>query len=66
VTPDHEALRHMADSWGLVLLVLLFAGVLWRTFRPGARAAQEEARMIPFRDGADERPADPASGRSEP
>lgn len=65
MTADHEALRHAADSWGLLLLVLLFAAVMWRTFRPGARAAQDEARMIPFRDGADEHPAGTDTGRAD-
>jgi cytochrome c oxidase cbb3-type subunit 4 len=61
VTVDHDALRHVADSWGLLLLVLLFAAALWRTFRPGSRRAHDEARLIPFRDGADERPLDSTS-----
>ena len=63
MTADHETLRYVADSWGLLMLVLLFAGALWRTFRPGARSAHEDARLIPFRDGADDQPADmPARG----
>ncbi len=60
MTVDHDTLRHMADSWGLLLLVLLFAGALWRTFRPGAAQAQDEARLIPFREGADDRPLEPS------
>jgi cytochrome c oxidase cbb3-type subunit 4 len=54
---DHESLRHLADSWGLLLLVLAFVTIVALTFRKGARAHHEEARMIPFRedDGPDPR-----------
>ncbi|MFN7174297.1 MAG: cbb3-type cytochrome c oxidase subunit 3 [Thermaurantiacus tibetensis] len=52
----HEALRHFADSWGLLLLVAIFVTAVAWTFRPGARAHHEAARMIPFRDGEAEAP----------
>lgn len=47
---DHETLRHFADSWGLVFLLLVFLGAVGFAFRPGSQAAQEDARMIPLRD----------------
>ncbi len=47
---DHETLRHIADSWGLVFLLLVFLGAVGFAFRPGSRAQQEDARMIPLRD----------------
>ncbi len=46
----HEVLRHFADSWGLLFLVLVFAGAVGWTFRPGARAHHAAARMIPLGD----------------
>jgi cytochrome c oxidase cbb3-type subunit 4 len=44
---DYDALRHFADSWGLVFLLGVFAvAVLW-LFRPGASYATHAD--IPFR-----------------
>jgi cytochrome c oxidase cbb3-type subunit 4 len=47
---DYQALRHFADSWGLLFMVLAFVAALGWVFRPSARAGHEDARMIPFRD----------------
>ena len=47
---DYNALRHFADSWGLLFMTLVFLGVLLWVFRPGARKQHEDARMIPFRE----------------
>ncbi len=47
---DYTQLRHMADSWGLLFMMLVMIGVLAWVFRPGASQAHEDARMIPFRD----------------
>ncbi len=47
---DYETLRHFADSWGLIFLVLVFLGALGFAFRPGSRPHQDAARMIPLRD----------------
>jgi cytochrome c oxidase cbb3-type subunit 4 len=50
----YETMRQLADSWGLLLLVLTFLTVVGWAFRPGSRAGQEAARMIPLReDGSD-------------
>jgi cytochrome c oxidase cbb3-type subunit 4 len=38
----YEALRHFADSWGLLAMAV--------TVRPGARSANEDAARIIFRD----------------
>jgi cytochrome c oxidase cbb3-type subunit 4 len=46
----YGALRGFADSWGLVLLVLCFVGVLIWVFRPGAKKAQDEAARQIFRN----------------
>lgn len=47
---DHETLRHFADSWGLLFLLAVFLSAIAFAFRPGSRAQQDEARMIPLRD----------------
>jgi cytochrome c oxidase cbb3-type subunit 4 len=43
-------LRHFADSWGLLLMVLAFAVVLVWVFRPGGKKAQDEAARQIFRN----------------
>jgi len=47
---SYDALRHAADSWGLLFLTLVFLLAVWRAWRPSARADHEDARQIPFRD----------------
>ena len=47
---DHETLRHIADSWGLLFLLAIFLTAIGIAFRPGSRPQQDEARMIPLRD----------------
>jgi cytochrome c oxidase cbb3-type subunit IV len=47
---DYAALRHFADTWGLLLMVLVFVAVLVWVFRPGARKAQDEAARQIFRN----------------
>ncbi|MBC2652179.1 cbb3-type cytochrome c oxidase subunit 3 [Novosphingobium flavum] len=43
----YELLRHLADSWGLLAMTLIFLGLCAWPFRPGARSANETAaRMI--------------------
>ena len=46
---DYSLLRQFADSWGLLYLFLLFAGVIAFTFRPGskAKADENEGRLSP-------------------
>jgi cytochrome c oxidase cbb3-type subunit 4 len=46
---DYEQLRHFADSWGLLGLTLVFAGVLLWVSRPGARERYREQAGIPFK-----------------
>lgn len=46
----YDALRHFADSWGLLFLTLVFLLVVWRACRPSARADHEAARQIPLSD----------------
>ena len=47
---DYNTFRHIADSFGLVYLVILFVGIVMWTFRPGGRTASDEAAQIPLRE----------------
>ncbi|WP_422370737.1 cbb3-type cytochrome c oxidase subunit 3 [Hoeflea sp.] len=46
----YTAMRHFADSWGLVFMFVVFVGVILFTLRPGARKAAEEAAQIPLKE----------------
>ena len=45
-----ETVSHFAQTWGLVYLVILFAGVLVYALRPGARKKFHDAAHIPLRE----------------
>lgn len=47
---SYDAIRHAADSWGLLFLALTFTLAVWRALRPSARADHHAASLIPFRD----------------
>ncbi|MEC9347042.1 MAG: cbb3-type cytochrome c oxidase subunit 3 [Pseudomonadota bacterium] len=47
---DHETLRHFADTWGLVFLVVSFVGVVAFLFRPGAKEYYKRAARRPLED----------------
>tara|TARA_R110002020_G_scaffold328874_1_gene544855 strand:+ start:311 stop:463 length:153 start_codon:yes stop_codon:yes gene_type:complete len=46
----YTAMRHFADSWGLVFMFVVFIGVILFTLRPGARQAAAEAAQIPLKE----------------
>ena len=46
----YTAMRHFADSWGLLAMTLFFLGVVLFVFRPGARKAADEAAAIPLKE----------------
>ena len=50
-------MREFADSWALLALFAIFIGVVLFVFRPGARAAQEDAAESIFRN--EQHPAPP-------
>lgn len=50
---DYTSFRELADSWGLVYLFVLFAGVIFFTFRPGSKKQAEEIAQIPFKEDAE-------------
>lgn len=51
----YEFLRHMADSWVLLLMTLIFLGIMVWAFRPGSRALHQDVATSIFRN--DDRPA---------
>jgi cytochrome c oxidase cbb3-type subunit 4 len=46
----YTAMRHFADSWALLAMVLFFLGVIAFVFRPGAGKAADEASIIPLKE----------------
>ncbi|MEQ1726303.1 MAG: cbb3-type cytochrome c oxidase subunit 3 [Sphingopyxis sp.] len=44
----YEAMRHFADSWGLVLMSGIFLMLCAWPFRPGARDANNRAATMIF------------------
>lgn len=44
----YEALRHLADSWGLAAMVVVFLALVAWPFRPGAKADNDAAAMMIF------------------
>lgn len=49
-TETYDALRHFADSWGLVMLGCIFLGLVGWTFRKGARKDMDRAARSIFQD----------------
>jgi cytochrome c oxidase cbb3-type subunit IV len=47
---DYNDMRHFADSWGLLGLVLFFIGAVIFAFRPGSRKHADNAAEIPFKE----------------
>jgi len=47
---DHETLRHLADTWGLVFLVLTFVVAVAMLFRPGAGSHYRKCAELPLKD----------------
>lgn len=52
---NYDALRHAADSWGLVFIGIVFLSLFGWTFRRDARAAHKRAAVMIFdnEDAAD-------------
>lgn len=45
----YDTLRHFADSWGLLFLMLVFVGVIIWVLRPGSGRHYREQAEIPFK-----------------
>ena len=48
----YDLLRHLADSWGLLVMTFLVL-CLWPFLRPGARQLSDEAATSIFKDEND-------------
>jgi cytochrome c oxidase cbb3-type subunit 4 len=46
----YDALRHFADSWGLVAMSVVFVVLIAWPFRPGAGSRNEDAATMIFKD----------------
>ncbi len=46
----YTQMRHFADSWGLLFMVIFFVGVVLFAFRPGGKASADRAAEIPFKE----------------
>ena len=51
--PTYDMLRHFADSWGLLAMLLVFLALVAWPFRPGARDRNEAAATMIFKDEND-------------
>lgn len=49
----YEALRHLADSWGLLAMTAVFIGLAGWPFRPGAKPMNLDAATSIFKDEDD-------------
>lgn len=47
---SYDALRHFADSWGLVMMAVLFIALVGWTFRKGASKHHESAANMIFKE----------------
>jgi cytochrome c oxidase cbb3-type subunit 4 len=56
----YSFLRHLADSWALLVLFVFFLGVILWAFRPGSNKLHRDSANIPFRH--DDRPAPDSKG----
>lgn len=45
---NYDALRHFADSWGLLFMTAVFLTLVGWTFRPGAGRNHEQAANMIF------------------
>ncbi len=46
---DYNQLRHLADSWGLLVMTVVFLGAILWALRPGSRGTYQEHAEIPFK-----------------
>jgi len=50
----YDLLRHLADSWGLMVMALVFLVLCLWPFRPGASATSQTAALSIFEDETDD------------
>ena len=46
----YEQMRHFADSWAMLAMLVFFAGTILMIFLPGAKRRAAEAAQIPLRE----------------
>lgn len=46
---SYSILRQFADSWGLLVMLVFFLGVIVWAFRPGSGKIHSDTANIPFR-----------------
>ena len=46
----YEGLRHFADSWGLLVMIIVFALLAAWPFRPGGKGRNDAAANMIFKD----------------
>ncbi|CDO38746.1 cbb3-type cytochrome c oxidase subunit 3 [Novosphingobium sp. KN65.2] len=49
----YDMLRHIADSWGLLAMLLVFLVLVAWPFRPGQRVKNDHAANMIFKDEND-------------
>ena len=57
----YSLLREIADSWGMLSLLLIFLFVVFWVFRPGSKEVHNETANMIFRN--EDKPKDDADGR---
>jgi cytochrome c oxidase cbb3-type subunit 4 len=46
----YETMRHFADSWAMLAMLIFFVGTIVMIFLPGAKRRADEAANIPLRE----------------
>jgi len=49
----YDALRHLADSWGLLAMMVVFTSLCLWPFRPGGKTRNDDAARMIFKDEND-------------
>lgn len=49
----YDTLRHLADSWGLLVMSVVFLSLAAWPFRPGARDRNRNAAQLIFKEDSD-------------
>ncbi len=57
----YSFLRHLADSWALLALVVFFLGVVAWVWRPGSKQVHDEIANSIFRN--EDKPKEDANGQ---
>ncbi len=50
----YDFMRHFADSWGLLAMLVFFLGAVVWVFRPGSREHYDHAAKIPLENASED------------